>query len=396
MIISLPVLLLFILGLWWLFSRNGESPSQYLLAKATRHELKVVVSTNGLIEPASTGNIYAPLDGFITQLDKREGDSVGAGELLMRIESKSLSAAKEEAEAALLQARRQAQPVVAGPPKEELTAVESPLKETELELARQQQVLQREEGLLKRNAAAPAEVETLRAQVALLEERLSSLQQKKQDLLTRYSTQEKGWEQGKLAALEKQAALLRQEEASGSLRSPRAAVIFSVPVKRGAFVTKGELVAQIYQPGAVRLRTYVDEPELGRIAKGQPALIDWDGLPDRHWTGHVEQPAQQVVSLGNRSVGYVICSIDGSPAELIPNINVKVQIVTASKAGALVLPRAAVTSRSGQPAVLIFDKGHVTPQTVRVGLVSPQEIEILEGITEGTQVVINPGETTTP
>ena len=147
----------------------------------------------------------------------------------------------------------------------------------------------------------------------------------------------------------------------------------------------------MYDPGKVRLRAYVDEPDLGRIEKGQAVLVEWDGLPGRQWTGVVERPAEEVVALGNRSVGHVICAIKGEPKELIPNVNVRVQIVTARKSNALVIPRSAVFSNNGQPAVMLLEGNHTVLKPVTLGLVTPQEIEILQGIDEGSTVVTNPG-----
>ncbi|PYV17856.1 MAG: hypothetical protein DMG07_04990, partial [Acidobacteria bacterium] len=156
-----------------------------------------------------------------------------------------------------------------------------------------------------------------------------------------------------MSELAKEVELLNQQVRLGAIVAPRTGSLYSLSVSPGSYVTRGQLLAHVYAPGAVALRAYVDEPDLGRVQRGQQTLITWDGLPDRQWTGVVNVPAKQVVALGNRSVGHVLCSIDGAPRELIPNINVKVQIVTASRAAALVVPRAAVFNNSGRPTVLV-------------------------------------------
>jgi len=35
----------------------------------------------------------------------------------------------------------------------------------------------------------------------------------------------------------------------------------------------------------LRVRVFVDEPELGRVQEGQPVTIGWDALPGRAWQG---------------------------------------------------------------------------------------------------------------
>ena len=120
--------------------------------------------------------------------------------------------------------------------------------------------------------------------------------------------------------------------------------------------------------------------------------LQWDGLPDKQWSGVVDRPAEQVVALDNRSVGYVLCSIDDSPKELIPNLNVKVEITTASKKDALVVPRSAIFSDKGKPSVLLMEGTHTVVKPVTMGLVTTEEIEILQGVQEGDSVVLYPAE----
>src|SRR5512135_3597658 len=95
----------------------GKNPiaAQLSLATAVRRELRLLVSTNGTIEPVDRAVIYAPADGFVTELRKREGAEVVQGEMLMRLESEQVMTALAEARAGLSQVRLQALPVLSGP-----------------------------------------------------------------------------------------------------------------------------------------------------------------------------------------------------------------------------------------------------------------------------------------
>ena len=115
---------------------------------------------------------------------------------------------------------------------------------------------------------------------------------------------------------------------------------------------------------------------------------------NRQWAGLVEKRAEQVVPLNSRSVGYVLCTIDGEPKELIPNLNVKVEIVIARKEDALVVPRAAVFNLNGQPTVMLPEGTGTVLKPVVPGLVTPEEVEIVQGIASGNSVVLNHGEFT--
>jgi HlyD family secretion protein len=384
------VLLGAILAFFWL-TNNSDSPS-FTTASAVRRNINLVISTNGVIEPITPGDIYAPIDAFVASVQKQEGSEIKKGQLLIRLESEQLRTSLAEAKASLLQARSQARVVLSGPPKEEVAALDASINECKLQLDQQNKDLQVEEALLAKQAATRMSVENMKKQRDLLQVRLEGLEQKKKDLYARYSTQEKEWEQGKIDELAKQVSLLEQQVQTESVPAPKSGLIYSLLVKPGAYVTKGQLLAQIYEPGEIRLRAYVDEPDLGRIKKGQSTLIEWDGMPNQQWTGVVEKPAEQVVAMNNRSIGYVLCSIDKGPKGLIPNLNVKVEITTDFKANALVVPRSAVFNYQGKPAVLLSEGTGTIAKPVDLGFVTAEEIEILRGIKAGDTVVLNPGE----
>ncbi len=389
-IILLPILAVGSLAIYWL--GKGPDTPQWQLARAARREIRVVVSTNGIIEPAKRNDIYAPIDALVVQVPVEEGTDIVRGQLLMRLEAGPIRTALADARAALLGQKRQARTVLKGPSGEEMAELEASIAECGLQLNQVDKELKEEESLYAKGAVPRASVDNLRKQRDLLELRAGALKKKQRELEQRYSREEQEWEQGKVDELARQVELLEQQLRMESVIAPVNGRIYALAVKPGTSANRGQLLAQIYQPGGIRLRAYVDEPDLGQIQRGQQVRIEWDGLPDRRWTGHVDRPAQQVVPLNTRSVGHVLCTVDGEPEELIPNLNVKVEIVTASKRNALVVPRAAVFNREGRPAVLLSEAQGIAVRHVVLGLATPEEIEILEGITEGSSVVLNHGE----
>jgi HlyD family secretion protein len=388
----LTVLTVVLLGLLFavFFVSCGSKEPEYLTAEAVRHDIKIAASTNGIIEPVNSSEVYAPVDGLVAEIPLREGSEITQGQILMRLKSEHIRTALAEAKTAQLEAMRQARVIMRGPSNEEINLLEASIAETAMQLDQANSDLAVEESLYDKGAVARTGIENLRQQRDLLQLRLDSQMQQKSDLLGRYSPEEKQWEQDKVKELTEQVRRIEQELKLESIVAPKSGLIYSLAVKPGAYVTKGQLVAQINQPGKVRLRAYVDEPELGRIARGQAVTIEWDGMPDRQWTGTVERPAEQVVELNNRTVGFVLCSIEGEPKELIPNLNVTVEITTDLKPDVLTVPRTAVFSANGEKTVLVLEGEKAVAKPVVPGLVTSDEIEILQGIHEGDRVVLNP------
>jgi HlyD family secretion protein len=388
LLVVIVVLLVIVLAIFFL--SNGAGARQLQTTKAIRREIKMVVSTNGIIEPLDRSEVYAPIDGRVIQIPLREGSEILQGGILMQLESDQVRTALAVAKAGLLDARRQANTILTGPPKEEVSALDATITETTMQLDQANKDLAVEESLLSKGAVARAVVDDLRKQRDQAQRRLDSQKKKKQEALQRYSSEEKQLEQDKVQQLTKQVERLEQQLQMESVAAPKSGIIYSLEVKPGAYVTKGQLLAQINRPGKVRLRAYVDEPDLGRIAKGQSVSIEWDGMENKQWTGVVERPAEQVVAMDNRTVGYVLCSIEGAPKELIPKLNVKVEITTAMKPNVLTVPRSAVYGLEGKQVVSVLNGEKADVKPVTLGMVTSDEIEILQGIREGDLVVLNP------
>lgn len=59
------------------FTAGGSDSSPFLTARAERREIRVMVSTNGIIEPADRSEIYAQVDGlWLPFTARRERKSV--------------------------------------------------------------------------------------------------------------------------------------------------------------------------------------------------------------------------------------------------------------------------------------------------------------------------------
>src|SRR5262249_47735045 len=155
--------------------------------------------------------------------------------------------------------------------------------------------------------------------------------------------------------------------ASARLVSPIAGTLFSLPVHEHDFVHTGDLLADIADLHNVRVRAFVDEPELGGLAPGQSVDVTWDALPDRVWTGRTETVPQQVVARGSRNVGEVLCSISNEKMELKPNTSVNVRIQLSERRGALAVPRAAVEVSGARRYVYQVMDGKLHKQEVKLG-----------------------------
>jgi len=192
------------------------------------------------------------------------------------------------------------------------------------------------------------------------------------------------------AAAEARAAYAAAEDLlhHSNVTAPFTGTVYQLPVKRGGYVNAGELLVQVANLEKVRVRAFVDEPEIGRLIKGQQVEVRWDAIPGRVWQGTLTRVPSSVTMVGTRTVGEITSEIDNGDRKLLPNVNVNVGIVTARHDNTLTVSREAVHDIDGKRYVYTINKDKIQAQEIQTGLSNLTRVEVLKGIADGTQVAL--------
>jgi HlyD family secretion protein len=126
----------------------------------------------------------------------------------------------------------------------------------------------------------------------------------------------------------------------------------------------------------VRVRVFVDEPELGRVDLGQPVTIRWQAMSGKQWQGIVERKPTSIQALGSRQVGEVVCTIDNQGRELTPGANVDAEIRTSVTENALVIPREALRHDATGDYVLVLHGDSVERRPVKPAAASVAQVGV--------------------
>ncbi len=142
----------------------------------------------------------------------------------------------------------------------------------------------------------------------------------------------------------------------------------------------GDAVASVGKLDRMRVLVYVDEPELGRVRAGMPVVITWDARSGKQWTGTVDKVPTEIITLGTRQVGEVVCMVDNPGQELLPGTNVNAAIRSQVVENALTIPKETLRRENDQSGVLLLEGDHLTWRPVKLGASSVTRIQVLEGL----------------
>jgi HlyD family secretion protein len=239
--------------------------------------------------------------------------------------------------------------------------------------------------LLQTGAASQAEVDAAQNQLRVTDANVHFLQQK---LSGRYSEQQVGHVEAQQAEARASLAAAQQLLRDSNVTAPREGMVYSLPVQQGAFANAGDLLVQAADLHKVRVRAFIDEPEIGRLQKGQEVDVSWDALPGRTWKGTVETLPTTVVQRGTRMVGEVTSIVDNGDLKLLPNTNVSVAVITARVENALTVPREAVHQDSKGQYVYQVVNGELRRREVQTSVSDLTRISVTSSLPDNAVLAL--------
>lgn len=293
------------------------------------------VSAPGTLEARRESHIGVEVQGRIQRVLVDEGDRVEAGDVLFEIDREPYEMALRQAQAALDHARAERAQV-------------------EADLARARQ-------LAKQNIVSPQQREKLETALAVARS-------------------------GEQQAAE-QVALARHKLDRSVVRAPYAGSVVARLADEGttALVQPQTIVVVLQESGELEAKATIPESKLALVRVGDPALIHVEGLAAPIQTevsavGDAIDPATRTYAVRMR--------VSNPEHALKAGLFAEIEILPRSKRDALVVPRSAVRSEEGHAQVFTVRDGIAVAVPVQLGIVSEDQVEVLEGLRVDTPVVV--------
>lgn len=367
-----------------------RKPPIVVVADVTRQDLSANISSNGKIEPVAPDVVHAEFPTFVDKVVATEGQAVHRGQTILILDSADIRAQLAEARADLLAARTDLRNAKAGGPPDQVAQLKGDLAAAKIEVANLDRTGKALQDLVAKQAATQDELAQNQASLEKARANLAALETKKQDMAQAASTAAESASL-RIAQAQSQMESLDAKVRSATVVSPFDGTLYSLPVRVGDYVKVGDTLAEMADLHNVRVRAFVDEPDLGGLRDGEKVEITWDAKPGEVWNGQVQDVPKQVVPRGVRSVGEVLASVDNSKLDLLPNTNVQVFILVRQSHGALVVPRESVREEDDKWFVFVLVGDTLHRREVSVGIASASKYEVVSGLSEGEKVAI-PGE----
>lgn len=350
------------------FYYYSSSATQVEIIKVGQGSIQHSVVDTGYVQSADKFEIFAQQSAKVSALPVGVGQDVAKGQIIAILESLDLTMSSQQLQIQLSQAQSAA------------AAAEAALESGRLDLQDAQNKFNRSQELYNAGAISKSEFDEI-----------SSLLIKNQQS---YQAETKNLQSSREQIKNYQSLLANslQKEQDLQVKSPIDGTLMQLPVEIGKIVMPGTLVVTVAQARNLEIKTDLLSDDLREIEIGQKAQITAPVLGDTVLTGEIieiypqAEEKQSALGVIQRRVPVII-ALD-SIGNLKPGYETRVSIITATKDNVLVIPREAVlTKANGEKQVMAVINGKMVFRTVKTGIYDTKNIEVVEGLSAGDQII---------
>jgi len=289
-------------GGWWFFRGRGEPEvgMVYQALPVERRSIVVSARAAGTVQPDTVVEVKSKASGEILEMRAETGQLVQRGQLLVRVDQRTVRNAFNQAQATLEVAKAR------------LTNAEAQWKRAE-ELFKSQSVSQQEFEAAQL-AVANARAEVVRAEIDV------------------------------------ENARIQMDDTD--VRAPITGTIITKTAERGQVISSptrdvggGTVLLRMADLNLVQVRTLVDETDIGKIAPGLRATVTVDAYPNQPFQGEVLKIEPQAETVQNVTMFPVLIRIENRSGLLKPGMNTDVEMHIGRRDSVLAVPNAALRTQ---------------------------------------------------
>lgn len=372
-IICTLTLLIIIITVLFTFLRSSDVP-EYITAPVRKGDIENSVLATGRIDAIERVNVGAQVSGQLKSLKVKQGDHVTKGQLIAEIDDLPQCNDLRNAEAALNEV------------KAELQSKQALLKQAELRFKRQLR-------MLRENASSHEDFESAEAMLATTRAELLSLNAKLVQAQIEVDKKKLALEYTRVVA-------------------PMDGIVIAIVTQQGQTVNSNQsapTIIKLARLDVMTIKAQISEADITRISVGQKARFSIFSESDKHYSATlraVELAPESVMKddslasntsasgsgTSNASVYYnALFDVPNPENRLRIAMTAQVTLITDEAQNTLLVPIQAVHRNEGkkQQVLVLAADGRLEPRNVKTGITNSVDIQILEGLNVGENVVLS-------
>jgi len=368
-------------------TRGGTKIDPIKLAKVEKGDLAKSVVATGKITPITKVEIKSKASGIVEKLYVDTGDHVKQGQVLADLDRVEIQAQVNSSKAQLLSSQANLKSA-------EADEIRAKVDAQGVDIPTLQRAYERAQEMSKDGVVSQATLDDA--------QRGYIMAVNKRDVARAQLTVNKAKVSQAEAEVEKDEASLKQFQEQLSyttITAPIDGVVLSRDVEVGDAVSSilvlgsgATLVMTLGDTSEAYVKGKVDESDIGKVYLGQPARIRVETFKDKTFTGHVTKISPMGVEKDNVTTFEVRVSINNPGGELKAEMTANAEIILDEHHNVLMIPEGAIMYDKDKKASVDIPvpsaKDGMKKIAVNIGISNGVKTEVLSGLKEGDQVVL--------
>ena len=368
--------------------------------------LNLRIRASGIVQPIETVNLSPKVAGQLAELFVAQGDRITKGQIIAKMDSRSIQTQIAQAQANLANAQANLEKLKTGSRLEEIAAAKARLESAKARANLSRTRLERNKDLANQGVITRDRLDELFADQKATTANV--LEQQRQLEQLQNGTRPEDIAQAIAQVQEAKARLdaVKVQLDDTIIRSPFNGIITQKFSNVGAFVTpttsasavgSGSSTSIVSAASGLEILAKVPEVDIAKIEIGQKVEIVADAFPDQTFTGEVRLIAPEAVIEQNVTSFQVRVRLTSGLQELKSGMNTNLIFVGSKINNALIVPTVAIATEKGQPGLYIPDQNQKPKfQPITIGTTIDNQTQILSGVNSGDLVFIKLPDSNSP
>jgi len=392
---GLVILLLAGLVIWRLRSSKGEQETEVTpvvtvkVVKAEKGSIAAPITAVGTIWPREKADVGAKVSAQIKKMALLKNKMVRAGEVIAVLESKDLQAQRAEAAGALNEARANERSLLTGTIPKTNAEDQKALLDARAKVNNTRAVYERRLALFEKGGISQKDLEASQLEYTQAQDELRLEEQTVALRVHSLNPNDRALAAARTAQAQQHLATLDAQLSYATIRSPITGIVTDQFQYEGEFASAGGKLVTIADTSTVIVKAPFSDTAVAQLKTGDSATVVPTDTSAEEMHGQVTM-LSRASDPTSRTV-EVWVTLGNSDGKLRANGAAQVTIAANSKNDAIIIPTSAVTletSDADEGTVMVVDDKNVAHETkVKIGIRTPDKVEIAEGLKGGETVV---------
>lgn len=356
-----------------------------------KQDVKSNIFTSGTVISKNEREITSDISGKIKEVLIEEGERIKKGDLLARLNSDELEYDLKQSEIKLEIAEDKLNQLR----KEDKANLETSFKNAKIDYKDALKKYEDKKSLFEAGVVSKNNLEEAKSSMdrSYNDYLLTKKKYEDADNLSNIRIQEK-----EVRAMELDIDKKKSDIEKTNIVSPIDGTIIEVAISELDIVGSSTLMFKIEDTENLEVVTNISEYDIGNVRLGQAVKVTNDGMEKKEYKGTVAYISPNAFveknGQGTETVVKVKIDIDDKNTEFKPNFSANVEINTANKEGAFVVPYEAIyADKDGNKSIFIVKEDKAKQHTIETGIEGDMVVEIIgDDIGEEDQVILDPTE----